>query len=662
MTHSTSAFLSASKRSFLILTLFALGLFTSWVSFGQTAYLDSLKVELSAEPSDSLKAIILSDLCWNFRSVSLDSAALYGQQAIQFCIESGNDKELATAYNNYAIVWWSKGNYDSAKVYLQKASDQFQKNNFPKGRVVTLINLGLINQNLGDFESSLNNLLVALDLQVASGDSSRIPTTLGNIGNVYNYLEEWSKAKDYYLLAVNLAQKLEANPYLAFKAQNLGMAYRTLHQLDSAEYYLKIAETHALAKKDYEILSKIYLNLANVYLDSEDEKEFLQTSLRSKKYFELRNNPFELSQIYNNIARGYSLFNRSDSALFYSNKALNLAEESKNNERLMQTFKIRKEVMASLNRLNEAYAASLKYDIYKDSVLSAEKQKGIDELQTKYETAQKEQEIANQKLEITSKESSIKSQRFQIYGLLSGLLIVLLAGFIFYNQYKNKQQQKLQAAILQEKERGFETVLTATEEERSRISKELHDGIGQQLSALKLGLQSVSKSIGDESQRKQLEEIATSFSKSAEEVRHISHQMMPRALMEKGLVEAIEDLLQSSFQYTDTTYSFEHHNITGRFEERIEVSIYRVIQELINNIIKHAGAQTVTVQLIKQKGNLLLFLEDNGKGMNEESTKGHGLLNIKSRLDMINGTVDWSAGSEKGTFVTVKIALSNTST
>jgi signal transduction histidine kinase len=131
---------------------------------------------------------------------------------------------------------------------------------------------------------------------------------------------------------------------------------------------------------------------------------------------------------------------------------------------------------------------------------------------------------------------------------------------------------------LQEKERGFETVLTATEEERSRISKELHDGIGQQLSALKLGLQSVSKSMADEKQREQLEEIATSFSKSAEEVRHISHQMMPRALMEKGLVEAIEDLLETSFRYSETRFTFEHHQVNDRFNQRIEVSIYRIVQ------------------------------------------------------------------------------------
>ena len=220
-----------------------------------------------------------------------------------------------------------------------------------------------------------------------------------------------------------------------------------------------------------------------------------------------------------------------------------------------------------------------------------------------------------------------------------------------------KQNQKLQSAILAEKERGFESVIQATEEERKRISKDLHDGIGQQLSALKMALSNMASNTSDEDQQEDLEIIIDQFSKSAEEVRQVSHQMMPRTLMDYGLVNAIEDLLQNSFKFSDIKYDFEHRLIVERFDERIEISLYRVLQELINNIIKHSQASEISVQLIQNKGKLLLFVEDNGKGMNNDASDGHGLLNIKSRLDMVKGTVNYEPSPSSGTSATISIPV-----
>ena len=154
--------------------------------------------------------------------------------------------------------------------------------------------------------------------------------------------------------------------------------------------------------------------------------------------------------------------------------------------------------------------------------------------------------------------------------------------------------------------------------------------------------------------------IASSFSKSADEVRSISHQMMPRALMEKGLIPAIDDLLKNAFQHSNTSFTLEESGVNERFNERIEVSVYRIIQELVNNIIKHAEASHVNVQLICKSDQLLVFVEDNGKGFDASDQKeGHGLINIKSRTEMINGSVNFEPSSNKGTFVSLSIPLSN---
>ena len=128
------------------------------------------------------------------------------------------------------------------------------------------------------------------------------------------------------------------------------------------------------------------------------------------------------------------------------------------------------------------------------------------------------------------------------------------------------------------------------------------------------------------------------------------------AEMDDGLVQAIEDLLKTSFQFSDIKYEFEHHQIDQRFDEKIEISLYRITQELVNNIIKHSRAKNISVQLLNVKENLLLFVEDDGVGMTENvKGEGHGLLNIRSRLDMINGSINYEPSADSGTSVSIKI-------
>ena len=148
--------------------------------------------------------------------------------------------------------------------------------------------------------------------------------------------------------------------------------------------------------------------------------------------------------------------------------------------------------------------------------------------------------------------------------------------------------------------------------------------------------------------------------RSNQDLRNISHQMMPRALSDLGIIPALEDMLENSLAYAKIKYQFEHFNINGRLPEKIEVSIYRITQELINNIIKHSNANNVNVQLFKSDESIILIVEDDGVGMNaSKSGKGIGLLNISSRVDMIHGTVNFEPSPNSGTLVTVKIPLSN---
>jgi signal transduction histidine kinase len=219
-------------------------------------------------------------------------------------------------------------------------------------------------------------------------------------------------------------------------------------------------------------------------------------------------------------------------------------------------------------------------------------------------------------------------------------------------------QQEKSDAILLEKEKGLSAVFDATEKERQRIAKDLHDSVGQQMSGLKLAWSNLIQSKEPiQNQKENLGKLSAVLEDAASEVRDISHQMMPKVLTEFGLGPAIQEMLDKSLQLTNLKYEFEQFNINERFDSRIEVSLYRICQELVNNVIKHSSATLLAVQLFKNQNHLILIVEDNGSGIASQISDGHGILNIKSRLNTINGEVNYEPGHQAGTTATVRIHL-----
>jgi len=236
--------------------------------------------------------------------------------------------------------------------------------------------------------------------------------------------------------------------------------------------------------------------------------------------------------------------------------------------------------------------------------------------------------------------------------LLSALLIIGLISFVKY--LKAKKQHKLDQIRIEEQQKGLSAVIQAQEDERKRIAKDLHDGIVQQLSGLNLGLQRVF----EDKETPETKKLVTILDDSTKELRELSHTMMPRALIGLGLIPALKDMLENSLGNTSIIHEFEHFGITTRFKENIEIAIYRIAQELVNNVIKHSYATKVNVQLFKVGNEVILMIEDNGKGMDHAQRKnGIGLMNISSRLDTINGKVNFKPSPESGTLATVKIPL-----
>jgi signal transduction histidine kinase len=240
-------------------------------------------------------------------------------------------------------------------------------------------------------------------------------------------------------------------------------------------------------------------------------------------------------------------------------------------------------------------------------------------------------------------------------------LTLILFGTFAYFYYKNKQEARERQKELDNQRQLIEATIEATEEERKRISRDLHDGVGQQLSGLKMGWQRLSNKInaGTLTSSEGITDLTKILDDATNDVRTISHQMMPKSLSEFGLVPTFEDMLEKSFAQTGIQYDFDSFGITKRFDEKTEIAVFRIAQELVNNILKHSAATEVEIQLYQTKGNLILSVADNGKGLQADQlkNKGHGMMNMQSRAKAISAEIHFEKNGDGGLVTTLRVPV-----
>ncbi|MEL7146621.1 MAG: sensor histidine kinase [Bacteroidota bacterium] len=612
---------------------------------------------------------------------------------------------VSQLYESIGRAYEGQYNFDSAFSYYDR-QEQFVVQNITDAiSRDSIVNVIYMNRSFASMSAQKNELSLsyadsAIQIATRSNLLGQLPRGYNNKAVALNNLGRYEDAIKALLLALEnkeFVTPVDTRDYLHQNVLiNIGKNYLGLKNFDEAIRYLSEAlEVFDKSQRNYAL---IYLNLSAAYLGKDDNVNAFETALKADSVASAINHlPIKINAILNQASslEKQSKFKESltkvDLAMelaeqinFVPGTALGLGlrgniyaklgrygnaiENFKTSIKLGKTYQDFEYLATAYESISETYARSKDYDNayryyqlfdhLKDSIVSSEANANFSEILVKYETAEKEKKIAKQDLELQTQKATIATQRAQTIALIAGIGLLLLGGLLIYNRIRSQQKAHLQAVVLAEQEKGFTSVINATEQERNRISKDLHDGIGQQLSALKMALATVSQSMGDTQEKNKIEQITASFSRSADEVRQISHQMMPRSLMENGLVKAIEDLLYNSFHLSAIQYEFEHQVGEKRFDQKIEISLYRIVQELVNNVIKHSKASEVSVQLLQNKGNLLLFVEDNGVGTGKNTDSGgHGLMNIKSRLQMIKGSVNFEPSPESGTSVTVKIPV-----
>ena len=650
------------KKTFFIVLSF----FFFFNTFSQLSA-DHILVKLKSNLKDTSRVNYLVNLGKLLIDNNPDTVRLIANEAIKRSEKQSYEKGLLMAYNLVGNVLQRKGDSDSAMYFYLKVKEIADRTNDFKGLAIVVNNIGILETYKGEYNSALKSYLKAYDLEKQLNDTIGMAEALNNIGVIHYYMGDMVNTLSYFKKSVALSKAIGDLQTLKKGYINIGAIHQYRTEYDAALNFYKKGLEIAKEINDEVDINLSQHNMAQIHIARKEYDLAEEYLIKSLAFQERIGSQKGIAIDYTNLGTLYRDKNQMDKAKDYFLKSIEISKKGSFLKQLEDAFREFAEMYSKNNQFELAYKSSKDYIQLKDSLLNEENSKNFAELRTKYETAEKEKALAKEQIKTESLAKDVAEAKLSTANR-NKWLIIIIALFIgvvllFLNlkqRNKRKAQAEKDAAIIEERDRGTQAVFEAQEEERKRISKDLHDGVGQQLSGLKMAIQSYSNSIEETNKVEKdiINKLAEIASDSADEVRAISHQMMPKALTEIGLIEALQDMLHKSFDLSEISFEFEHFGITGRLNEKVEISLYRVAQELVNNIIKHSNAKKVNVQLFKNSGKVIMVVEDDGRGISNSQTNGHGLLNMRSRINTLHGEMNLEPSPNSGTLATIRIPVS----
>ncbi|MCC6279390.1 MAG: tetratricopeptide repeat protein [Saprospiraceae bacterium] len=587
----------------------------------------------------------------------------YAQESVAEAEKLGNDTFIVRSLNNLAAAYQNTGDKRSSLPCLERAIGIARKNSNKIQLLESLEFKATAYAGMGQTDKALPFAQEALSLAEEIKDSVGILNGLEIIAAAYKDLHKFEEAVQVFRKEIDL---LEFMPKRLFEKGRVSVNLGEVYVLLGRE-----ADAIALFKKGREYFTQFgypvgaliaTMNLANCYLDNGQLDAARQAYLEVLEMNKAIQEPELESVSYTGLGLIEMQKHRFQASLEYYKQAESIAQPA-------GLHAVMKELYGNMNDLfclQGDYETAKKYKQlskqYADSLLNADVLDRISAYQVQYETVQKEKEIAEQQLQITAQQSEIFRKNTINYTLLASLLAFAVLGWLFYNRFRLRKKAELDAAVIQEQKLGLNAVIEAQEAERKRIAKDLHDGIAQELVALKLGFDALARRVGkiNPEESPHFAELGEQLDASCSEIRSIAHIMSPPVLEQKGLAPSLELLLRHTLQHTGLEARLHVHDLPAQLNEKTAVGLYRITQELLNNIVKHAKAAKVMIELYTAGPDLVLRVEDDGVGYNFEDARSMGsmgLLNILSRAGALGGVFFTENNQPHGTVALVRVPI-----
>lgn len=629
------------------------------------SFLIACSVSLFANTLDTNLLMSKVYEAYDLQNSNPDSAIKLSKQVLSTSIENNFQAGVAYAYIRLGSIYNLRGRNDTAIILTKEAFRIRKSLKDIDGAIGTCYILSYIYEETGKIDSAYSILYEAIELNKLSGDSINEVDILTELGGLYIEYENINEAEKCFNQALNISynisyelgetSSLSGLGRVAFFYKNFKKALNYFEETN--EFYLKSKDQYSLAKN----IEQIALCLVELY-------KFSEAAINYRKviaiYDSLQYRQEQSTTLFN-FGLMYINSGNQDSAIYFLNKSKIIAEVNGDVNRESRCFELLSKAYKLKGNYVSAYYNHLKYASLKDSIINLEKIQSISEMQTKYETELKEQQIV-----VLDNQNRTKTAQRNV--LLAGLLVLLIAaiGIVYSYIQKNKiakqnekiAQQKLDTVMDEQEIKTYNAMLNGQEEERIRIANDLHDRLGSMLSTIKLMFGSLEEKIDvvQEENKIQYTKANNLIDEACVEVRRISHNLGAGMIANYGLAQSLEDLCETVNHTGKINCRLLTYNMDEGLPLKFEVELYRIVQEVVNNALKHAEATQITIQLNRLESELSLNIEDDGKGFDvdeKEQTEGMGLGSLKKRAEKLNGTLFIDSEIGKGTITIVEIPL-----
>ncbi len=547
-------------------------------------------------------------------------------------------KRIANFYKAGGLQYYNMNEYLKALSYYKKALKEALKTKDSQAIGEIYMGKGMTFYSLGKLVESIQNLNKSIPYFKGSKNKNTIINVKNIITSLYSKNGLYDQAQKERIEAITLAKKQNHHLFLSQLYFNFSEELKNKEQLKESIKYIDSA-LYYVEESRYKIYYKPIYLAGMVIIQSE-----LNNVLEAKKYFNLlekepnKNAPGETTSYYKEAKMRLAFAQKKhNQALSLGIDYLNYKKQIKQSAGLEKAYAFLSKVYSKVGDYKQANKYLVRFQTVKDSITGIKKSNQLTYYQTLYETEKRDIKIKEQhsKIALLNAKNQIKNQWmfFGTIGLISAFIFVV----VVRSRNFAKKEQKAQKIFSQK-------LLQAQEKERKRVSKELHDGVGQNLLLIKNSLQLNPKKTPE------------LIDKTIEDIRSISRNLHPVQLEKFGLTKALKNIVDDINELTSVFVSEEIENIDNFFPKEKEIYLYRVVQECFNNIIKHSGATAAKISAKKEGNKVTITIQDNGKGFNFEKGKNKnsfGLKSLQERVAFLRGKIKFDTEENKGTKITI---------
>lgn len=532
--------------------------------------------------------------------------------------------------------------FDSALVYLRRT-------NRLDMTADCHLNIASLAGRMGNTDLKLKHLNETIRLLEGTKYTEQLNRTYNSLGVLFYNLDNYHKGLSYFQLADRSARATKDTANLVEAKLGIVNCLSSQEKYTEAERYGKELLGIATASgKNYNLqqahtaLSELYRKWRKAQLTIAHSKKVMDYSVAGK------NVQYQLIGLMG-LADGYALAGDFSKSIIFYHQALMLGQDNGTVIQLDDIYKGLSDAYVQTGQPGKALDFYKKYVAYRDSANNEKVRKYSEELDVKYQAARKEKALSENLLQLARKDLQIQRNRnYMYYSIVALILALLIVVLLFLRaRYRKFLHSKELKRLEQERElQLLQALMQGEEQERSRIARDLHDGVAGMLAATKMHLSSIPGSelfFETDGYRQGM----LLLNEATREIRKTSHNLMPELLLTKGLDEALRWYC-ANITGGKLFVQYDSWGELKRYNGSFELSVYRIVQELLNNIIKHSKATQAIVQMSVNGSALSITVEDNGIGFSSQKFEGMGIKSVKSRISALNGKMEMETGPGNG--------------